>query len=375
MNRASSLEMILGITLGLIIIGLAAYRSSKMPSKGVIGRGAAMGVLAYALIAAPLFTHSGMTLIGLIALLIITGLALCGSAIGAKHPAPPGKLVTGLRMVAGIGFAAALLIAAAQTLSLLGKVDPRVTVVLLLVAVGFLVAGQGLVASSRISSTAMWFMLVPVVLAVALGIFLGSPAVAVAPIREAKALPILAAIAAAIAVFALAWIDGSLGRSRGLSGWSTKRSAIWAIVVGLVFGFGLLMLFGGVVFAPSMEFFVVPANIDALPYLGTVLLAVATVIFAGLISRAFTSVGVIGGGLEGGSGDTNDAEGGESQAADPTDLTDPRFAVSTKWVWIGGGIAAVVALVGVPMNVTLIVAAVAALVVIGLSLAHSKQAS
>lgn len=368
MNRASTLEMVLGITIGLIFVGIAAYRSGKVPSPGVVGRGAAIGLLSYALLAAPLFTHVGMTLVGLIALLIMIGLALWGSALAEKHPAPTTTAATVLRLIASIGFACALLIAAAQTLSLLGKVDPRVTVILLVVAIAFTVAGQGLVASSRISSTAMWFMLVPTILAIALGIFLGSTAVAVAPIREADPFPIWATICGFIAVFALSWIDGSLARDRASSDWSTKRSAIWAIVVGLIFGWGQLMLFGGAIFAPSMEFFVVPANIDAVPYLGTVLLAVTTVIFAGFIARSFASIGVVASGLE-------SPTVLPASETEPTELDDPRFTVSGKWVGIGGAIAALVALIGAPMFAVLVVAAIAALLVIIMSLTSSNTAT
>lgn len=368
MNRESTLEMVLGITIGLIFIGIAAYRSGKVPSPGVVGRGAAIGLLSYALLAAPLFTHVGMTLIGLICLLIMIGLALWGSGLAAKNPAPTTTAATVLRLVASIGFACALLIAAAQTLSLLGKVDPRILVILLLVAVGFLVAGQGLVASSRISSTAMWFMLVPMLLAIALGVFLGSAAVAVAPIREADPFPIWATICGFIAVFALSWVDGSLARDRASSDWSTKRSAIWAIVVGLIFGWGQLMLFGGAVFAPSMEFFVVPANIDMLPYLSTALLAVGTVILAAFIARSFASIGVIGQELSGES--AAQTAGDETEASE---LNDPRYAVSNRWVWIGGVIAAILALVGVPMYWILVVAAIAAILVIIMSFTSNAE--
>lgn len=367
MNRESSLEMVLGITIGLIVIAIAAYRSGKVPSPGVVGRGAAIGLLSYALLAAPIFTHHGMTLIGLIALLVMIGLALWGSGLATKRVAPKTTAASVLRMIAAIGFASALLIAAAQTLSLLGNVDPRVLVVVLLVAVGFMVAGQGLVASSRISSTAMWFMLVPMLLALALGVFLGSPKVAVAPIREVEPFPIWGMICGFIAVFALSWIDGSLARDRASSDWSTKRSAIWAIVVGLIFGWGQLMLFGGAVFAPSMEFFVVPANVDMLPYLVTVLLAVGTVILAAFIARSFASIGVIGLDLAGGAA---------AQSADDVaegELDAPRYAVSNKWVWIGGVIAAIIALLGAPMTWVLAVAAIAAILVIIMSFTSNAE--
>lgn len=364
MNRASTLEMVLGITIGLVVLAIAAYRSGKTPSKGVVGRGAALGFLAYGVLAAPLLTHHGMSFIGLIVLLIIVGLAIWGSHLGSTREAPVSKTARVLRLIAAIGFASALLIAASQTLSLLGKVDPRVTLIVLLIVVGFLVASQGLITSERISSMALWFMLVPVVLALALGFFLGSPQAAVAPIREPDGIPWILVIIAAAGAFALGWVDGSFARERTLSEWSTKRSAIWALVVGFLFGFGLLMLFGGVVFAPSMEFFVVPANIDALPYLGTLMLAVATVIFGGFIARALTSVGVTG----------QDLDGGAVSGTASSDLDDPQFTVSSKWVWIGGVIAAVVGLVGLPLFAAMAVAGVAALILVVMSLGSNKPA-
>lgn len=378
MNRASTLEMVLGVTLGLIIIVLAAYRSNKVPSKGVVGRGAAIGFLAYGVIAAPLFTIRGMTFIGLVTLLVIVGLAILGSSMGAGYILPANKAIKWNRMVAGIAFAAALLTAAGQTISLLGNVDPRITVILLVAVIGFLVSSQGLIAGSRISSTALWFCLVPVIISMALGIFLGSASAAVSPIREAEPNQWFLLVVAAFGSFALAWIDGSTQRDHTLTTWSTSRATIWTVVVALLAGFGQLMLLGGVVFAPSMEFFVVPANIDALPYLGTVILATITVVFAGFIARAFGSIGIVG--LELDSSTTEEQGSTAASEVDPLpagperELASLRTAVSSKWVWIGSTIAGVVALLGVPAFLSMAIAGLASIAIVLFTLKSGQPA-
>ena len=56
-----------------------------------------------------------------------------------------------------------------------------------------------------------------------------------------------------------------------------------------------------------------------------------------------------------------------------TKATLSKIAVSHKWVCVGGAIAALVALAGVPMYLALAVAGVAAAVVVALSLSAGKK--
>lgn len=343
MNREIVLEATLGITVGLIVAAIAAFRSKRVPGAGTLRRAAMLAILTYGVIAAPIFTPPGMTVLGMIALLVVVGLALAGSLLAPQLVAPEPVAQRGVQGLVGTGVAAILLIAAGQTLSLLSRLDPRVIVVVVAVTAALLVAGQGLVASSRISSVAMWLLIVPIVIALALGFLLGNVSVLTTPSRIGDGTPWMAILAVALLIFALGWVDNSLLASRRAGKWSPLRVLVWVMVVLVLVLVGLLMFFGGVMFAPSMEFFVVPANIDALPGLAGVLLAIVTVLFAALVANALTGVGGLGLDTQ---FELSPAEASSSGAvADSTVAAESNVTVRPIWVWGSAAIAVIVALI------------------------------
>lgn len=372
MNRESLLEMTIGITVGLIIVAIAAYRSKQAPSTGVLRRNAMLGLLTYAVIAVPVFTPTGMTVVGLVGLLIVVVLAFLGASLAGRF-ANVGQRDDGqhdggsyVQALASTGVAAVLLIATGQTLALVSRVDPRVIVVVIGLIAALLVAGQGLVASSRISSLAVWLLLVPIFISLALGFGLGGVSVVFAPIRVIDAAPIAAIVAVAIAVFLLGWADNSLAVTASIGRWSPIRVLTWTFLVLLLVCVGLLMFFGGAIFAPSMEFFVVPSNIDALPGLAAILLAVLTVLFAALVANALAAAGLLG----------------RSAVAPsvPIDAQDQQFmpesssfAVEKSWVWISAAIAIVVALVNPSADRVLVFSALVAAAVVGSQMADGDR--
>lgn len=367
MNRESLLEMAIGITLGLVILAVAAYRSNKAPTPGVLRRNAMLALLTYAVIAAPVFTPTGMTVVGLVGLLIVVVLAFLGASLAGRFNADSDQ--GGAQYVQALvstGVAAILLIATGQTISLVSRVDPRVVVIVIGVIAAMLVAAQGLVASSRISSLTVWLLLVPIFISLALGFGLGNVAVVFSPIRVIEAAPIPAILAVAVAVFLLGWADNSLAATARIARWSPIRVLSWTVVVLLAVFVGMLMFFGGAIFAPSMEFFVVPANIDALPGLAAVLLAVLTVLFAALVANALASAGMLG-------SDKPTAAQDSESPDDELALNDPRFAVDKVWVWVPAAAAIVVALIDPTSGRVLVFTALVAAAVVGSQLAQGDR--
>lgn len=343
MNREIVLEATLGITVGLIVAAIAVFRSKRVPGAGAFRRAAMLGILTYAVIAAPIFTPPGMSVLGMIALLVVVGLALAGSLLAPQLVAPQPVAQRGVQGLVGTGVAAILLIAAGQTLALLSRLDPRVIVVVVAVTAALLVAGQGLVASSRISSVAMWLLIVPILIALALGFLLGNVSVLASPSRIGDGTPWVAILAVALLIFALGWVDNSLLAGRRAGKWSPLRVLVWVMVVLVLVLVGLLMFFGGVMFAPSMEFFVVPANIDALPGLAGVLLAIVTVLFAALVASALTGVGGLGLDRQSESAPAEASAG--PTVGDSTVAAEPNVTVRPIWVWGSAAIAVIVALI------------------------------
>ena len=380
MNRELLLEASLGLTVGLLVVVLAAFRSGRSPRPGVTRRAAMMGLLTYAIIAAPVLTVSGMTALGMIVLVVIVALALAGSLLSRRFaPISDGPAHGYVQGLVGSGVAAILLIAAAQTLSLISRVDPRVLVLVLGVVVALLVAGQGLAASGRIGSVAMWLMIVPIVISLALGFLLGDVSAVVSPIRIGAEIPYVAILA--VAIFALGWVDGGLRATNAVGHWSPLRVLIWVAVVIVAIILGLLMFLGGIVFAPSMEFFVVPANIDALPGLAGVLLAVLTVMFAALVAGVLAGVGALPGGVRAGVGAQAGARvgarvGDESsvRAAEP-DGDEAAVPVASAWVWTGAGIAIVVALIDPGSQQLVVGAGLLAAGLIGAQVSRARSAA
>ena len=285
---------VLGITAGLLIAVLAAFRTKKSPSAGVLGRGGIAALFVYAVIAAPVIAYGGMTLFGLLVLVVILGLPVlalvCSARIKAEAGGQAEVIVRGL---VGTGLAAVMLIAGGQTIAMLSLVDPRVVVVVIAVVAGLLVAGQGLAASSRVGSIAVWLMVIPILISLALGFLLGSPSKATSPIVMTDGLSMIHVAALALAVIAVGWGDNAVRALRGAGGWSPMVMLGGVIAIVVLIGFGQLMFFGGVTVAPSLQFFTVPANIDLVPGLAAVIFAVLSTLFAALVASAFGGVAAL----------------------------------------------------------------------------------
>ncbi|MCB0916151.1 MAG: hypothetical protein KDC23_10675 [Actinobacteria bacterium] len=290
MNREFLPEAVVGITVGLLLAVLAVYRTSKAPSSGILTRGAMMSVLLYAIVAAGVLVTEGLTFIGLLLLLVMLCLPVVGMMFAERTPAVTGQAARVARAAVSIGLTAAMLIAAAQTLSLLSRVDPRTLVVVLTVVTGLLVAVEGTRSSGRIGSWATWLLIVPILISLALGFLLGNAGQAISPIIVTGGLSVAAVVCLMVAFLVLGTADAALAASHRIGGWSPVRvlGGVFGVVILIVFG--LLMFFGGAVIAPTIQFFVVPANIDALPGLAGVLLAVLTLLFAAVVAGALAGL-------------------------------------------------------------------------------------
>ena len=117
-----------------------------------------------------------------------------------------------------------MLIAAGQTLATLCRVDPRTTVVVLAALTGFVVAAEGLRASGRIGSLAVWLLIVPIVICLALGVLLGNVGQAVSPIIVTPGLSWSTVTALVIAFLMIGSADVGLVASRRAGGWSAVRA-------------------------------------------------------------------------------------------------------------------------------------------------------
>lgn len=348
MNRDLSLLATIGITIGLLVVVLVAVRSAQPPTPGVMRRAGATALLVYAVLGVPVFVRGGLTAVGLLLVLLLLALPLLG--VSASRDAE-GLLEAIARAVVGVGLLTALLITAAQTLSLLGNVDPRVVVVLLATITAILVAGQGLAATGRVGSAVLWTVILPIVMALALGVLLGSPGDAVSPIVSSDGPAVLEMVGLAVAVLMLGAGDNGLralldagGGGRSALRWSWGGAAL-AVLLFLV---GLLMFFGGNVVAPSLQFFVVPANLDLLAPLAIVVLAVAAVLFAGLVATALLGVGLLG-------------------------AAEESPAPARSWLAGGAVLAAVLALVDPGVERVLVVASLAGAALLGAQLPSGSR--
>lgn len=296
MNNEVLLPAVLGITFGLLLVAVAAYRSANDPRDGARRRAAAAALLLYAVLAVPFFARGGMTLLWLLVLLVVVVLTFVAASLSARREV---TLTAGQRMVSaavGIALAALLLISAAQTISLLTRVDPRTLVVVLAVVTGLVAALQGLAAAGRLGSTAIWLLLFPIAVSLALGFFLGGFGEVVSPIVPVDGPSVMVIVGLACALFVIAWADPGLGAlSRPFAGQRRSVTVILVAALGVVvlIGLGQLMFLGGSVLAPSMQFFVVPSNLDIVPALIAVVLTVLTMVFAALVTIPLAGVAAL----------------------------------------------------------------------------------
>ena len=289
MNRENLPEVVLAVTLGLLFVVVATYRTAQDPKPGVRRRAAMASLLVYAFIAAPVFVTTGMTFWLLLILLVALALPLVATTLsGRRTRDPEGAGESAVRVLVGTGLVTALLISAGETLSLLGRIDPRMVVIVIAVIAALVVVGQGLVGGSRAGSLALWLLIVPALISIALGIFLGSASAAISPIILVPPPSWAAVVVVAVGLFVIGWADNALRLTTGATGPGPWRTWLGAAVVVTAIAFGQLMFLGGAVIAPSLQFFVLPANLDALPGLAGVMLAILTVVFTALVALVLT---------------------------------------------------------------------------------------
>lgn len=292
MNRDIALEASLAVAVGLLIVVWAGFRSSNAPRPGAMRRGGIAAVLTYGVLAVPVFATSGLTLVGLAVLLVVMALAFTASRLslsrsrGGDRSGPESGAERYAGAAVAVGITAVLLISAGQTLSLLSRLDPRVIVVAIALVAALLAGAQGVAGTHRIGSTALWFVCVLVVAALAIGFYLGTPDVVIDPIRLVDGVSVGAAIAIGLVLLAIGWADTTMRASALAGRWSPARTLGGALVIVALIVLGLLMLLGGGILVPSMEFFTIPANIDMIPGAAGVVLVILTVVFTALVALA-----------------------------------------------------------------------------------------
>ena len=372
MNREFLPEAVIGLTIGLLLAVLAVYRTKKPAKRGVMSRGAMIAVLLYAIVAAQVLVRDGMTFIGLLLLLVMVCLPVAGMMLAARGPYVTGTPAQVGRVLVSVGLAAAMLIAAGQTLSMLSLVDPRMLVVVLAGVTGLLVAFDGMRAAGRIGSLAVWLLIIPIVLTLALAFLLGNIGQAVSPIIRTGGLPIATVVSLMAAFLVLGAADMALAASQRSAGWSPVRVLGGVFAVVILLAFGMLMFFGGAILAPTVQFFVIPANLDALPGLAGVVLAVLTVLFAAVVASALSGLLATERGLMSESRSDQVAQSGQvaqsdysghvaqPEPAEDAPATPGAVSTSLRLFWIGLAAATILALINPGMEWVVIASSLAA---------------
>lgn len=363
MNREFLLEAVAGLTLALLIAALAVHRTAATPKPGTMRRGAMIAVLLYGILAVGPLIGAGLTWAGALGLLALVCLPvvgmlgatrLGGTRLGATRlgatdlgatdlgrdagqagwAGPGGAVAAWARRLVGVGLASAMLVAAGQTLAMIALVDPRAVIVVLAAFAVLLVAGGGAGASSRVGSLAMWLLLVPVAVALGLGTYLGHADQVLRAIIEVPGPSPWRVLALAVALLLIGAGDPGLRAAQAPGVGPAFRVLIGPLVAIVLMSLGLLMFFGGAIIAPSMQFFVVPANVNLVPGLAGALVSVLTVIYLALVMAPLA-------GLRPG------PDGGSRQVVVGGVLAALVALVSPGWGWIllGTAIAASVALV------------------------------
>ena len=375
MNGALLPQAVLGITLGLLAAGfIGSWVRPTSPGGRTLTCAGVLALLVYAVIAAPVFIRGGMTLLGLILLLVVVVLPLLALALRQRFPDDPvDPLARYARLVVQIGLLAVLLIAVGQTLSMLGLVDPRLVVVVVALLGTLLTVGASPDGSNRLAALAVWLMAVPVLIALALGIFLGEFSAVTDQLIEVDGPAPAAVITIAVIVFLIGWSDARLDLLRGRRLTSSGALIGALLVVGLI-GLGLLMFLGGAVIAPSLQFFVIPANLDLIPGIPALILGVFTVVFVAMVTSVLSGVAspqVASARVETASVDSASAEVPGPAPADqlsPATQTSPAAQTSPVWAVVTAVAATVLALVDLGSSWMLAVTGLVAAAITGASL-------
>jgi hypothetical protein len=285
MNRNFLPEAVLAVSFGLFLVTALAATATQARRRGWLRRGAVVATLVYGLIVVPLVMQAGGTLISLLAIAGMLLLPLVSAYSAARLTAARGDTVEPLarRIVRGAvaaGLLTVVLTAAAQAISLLGRLDPRMVVLLVTGAAVFIAWVNGVVGTSRVGSWAAWLLLLGIAVIVAMAALLGTASDVFDPRIEVAALSPGQWVALPVALFVLGWADPLL-RKVDIEFPGAHVARVGGAVVGIVLvsGFALLMFFGGSTQAPTLQFFTLPANLDIVPGPMLIILSVMTVLF------------------------------------------------------------------------------------------------
>jgi hypothetical protein len=295
MNREFLLEAVIGITLGLLLVALVAITAPAQPGAGVWRRGVAAAGLIPATLAVPLAVERGVDLLGVVLLILVVAGALLAAHLQASRvgasAGPSSPVVVALRVAVATGVTVMLVTAAAQTLSIVARVEWRVVAISIAAVAALVVLAAGRVGAARSGGWAIGLLLVLAVLVLAIGAFLGSPAGALGSTVEVEGLGVGQWAALALAVILTAAMSpGTRGMARRAGSPGVVRGILLVSGTLLLAGFGLLMLFDGSIVGPSLQLSTLPANIDAVPGPMLVVLATLTVVFTA--SCALTLAGL-----------------------------------------------------------------------------------
>ncbi len=260
-------------------------------TSGLRGRPAKTGIAsvftsttAYVLIGVVLFTGSGLGIAGLLLLGLVSLVPIAASAWLATMTQKSGRttvdqgrddLESGRRrkvllvasIASGLGLVTIQLTIAGRVLSLVGGVRPYAATIAIGGAVTVYLLATGLRASWRTSRWTMYVCAAIAAVIFVIGALVGGLSDIGSPVIPSQ-LPSTASIVSLFVAFAVAGaVDPALMRS--LSGArSTVKSAVsgGAVTVAftLAFGFGIMALYGGSFWAPTLQFFALVVGVGVI---------------------------------------------------------------------------------------------------------------
>jgi hypothetical protein len=258
--------------LALLVLALlaitAGIRNSEKREKRANGGPASIFVaaLAYVVVLAPVVIPYGLVLATALLLIVVIALPAIASGLAVKTRSrlgdKAGVVYDWAGIVVSFALLAGILATAGSVLSLMGGVNRwLVTAVIGLAGAGYLLA-QGREAASRTSRwTVAIAFIIPAILLLG-GAVVSKPAVLVDSLVPYEALPLGTAAALVLAVGACGFLDPAMGLTlRGSQ--KPGKAALWGAVIAagfvLVFGLGLILIYGGAFVAPSLQAFLLAA--------------------------------------------------------------------------------------------------------------------
>lgn len=251
---------LLAITAGIRNGDNRAQRANGGPTSMFVA------ALAYVVVLAPVVIPYGLVLATTLLLIVVIALPAISAGLAVKIRARLGDSAREVYDWAGVlvSFAllAGLLATAGSVISLMGGLNRMlVTAVIGLAAAGYLLA-QGREAASRTSRWTLGFALVIPVILLLGGAVVSSPEVLVDSLVPYEPLPLGSAAALVLAVAACGVVDPSMGTVlRGSA--KPGKAALWGAVIAagfvLVFGLGLVLIYGGAFVAPTLQAFLLAA--------------------------------------------------------------------------------------------------------------------